>query len=172
MTIQSSTQDRASSTDPGNAFSQAHTDRIRRLTFKSDLDRIDQGIRDSVRRHANLDQAAISRRIEELDREWPVERALMAGAGTFVWLGLILGGIVKRRLTAISAVAGAMLILFAIFGWVPPVLFIRRFGFRTRGEIDSERIALKILRGDFNGIDEGQPDPETRVERALKAARA
>jgi len=96
----------------------------------------------------------------------------MAGAGTFVWLGLILGGIVKRRFTGISAVAGAMLILFAIFGWVPPVLFIRRFGFRTRGEIDSERIALKILRGDFHGLDEGQPDPETRVERALQAARS
>src|SRR3954469_6603138 len=60
MTIQSSTQDRVSSTDPGNASRQAHPDRIRRLTFKSDLDRIDQGIRDSVRRHANRDQAAIS----------------------------------------------------------------------------------------------------------------
>lgn len=172
MTIQPSTQDRASTAEPGNASSQAHPDRIRRLTFKSDLDRIDKGIRDSVRMHANRDQSAISRRLEELDREWPVERALMAGAGTFVWLGLILGGIVKRRLTAISAVAGAMLILFAIFGWVPPVLFIRRFGFRTRGEIDSERIALKILRGDFHGVDEGQPDPETRAERALKASRS
>jgi hypothetical protein len=172
MISPSSVQDRASSTHPGNAFGQASSDRIRRLTFKSDLDRIDKGIRDSVRMHANQDRDAISRRLEELDREWPVERALMAGAGAFVWLGLILGGIVKRRLTAISAVAGAMLILFAIFGWAPPVLIIRRFGFRTRGEIDSERIALKILRGDFREMDEGQADPETRGDRALQAARS
>jgi hypothetical protein len=172
MTTPSSTQDRASSTDSRTIFGQAYPDRIRRLTFKSDLDRIDKGIRESIRMHAGRDASAISRRLEQLDREWPVERALMAGAGTFVWLGLILGGIVKRRLTAISAVAGAMLILFAIFGWVPPVLIIRRFGFRTRGEIDCERIALKILRGDFRGLDEGQADPETRVERALQAARS
>jgi hypothetical protein len=135
------------------------------------LERIDKGIRDSVRKYANADESAITRRLVELDSEWPVERALMAGAGGFVWLGLLLGGTVHRRLTAVSAVAGAMLLLFALFGWAPPVLIMRRLGIRSQREINRERIALKAMRGDFNRLDEGQPDEETRVDRALKSAR-
>ncbi|MBW8888565.1 MAG: DUF2892 domain-containing protein [Fibrobacteres bacterium] len=147
-------------------------DRIRRLTFKQDLERIDKGIRESVRKYAKSDPSAISRRLMELDSEWPVERALMAGAGSFVWVGLILGTTIHRRLTAMSAIAGAMLLAFALFGWAPPVLFMRRLGIRTQREINRERIALKALRGDFNRLDEGQPDEETRVERALKSAKS
>jgi len=151
---------------------QPDPDRIRRLTFKQDLERIDKGIRDSVRKYAKSGPSAITGRLTELDSEWPVERALMAGAGSFVWLGLLLGGTIHRRLTAVSAVAGAMLLLFALFGWAPPVLIMRRLGIRTQREINRERIALKALRGDFNRLDEGQPDEETRVDRALKSARS
>lgn len=149
---------------------QNEPDRIRRLTFKQDLERIDKQTRDSIRQYANLEPTAIARRLEELDAEWPVERALMAGAGSFVWLGLILGATVNRRLTAVSVAAGAMLLLFALFGWAPPVLIMRRLGIRTRREIDRERIALKVLRGDFDRLAEGQPDPEVRIDRAMKAA--
>lgn len=145
-------------------------DRIRRLTFKQDLERIDKRTRDIVHEYARREKADISRRLLELDSEWPVERALMAGAGSFVWLGLALGAIVNRRLRAISFAAGAMLLIFALFGWAPPVLIMRRLGIRTRREIDGERIALKILRGDFDGIAESQADPESRIERAMKAA--
>lgn len=152
--------------DPG----QPETDRIRRLTFKQDLEKIDKGIRESIWKYANLDRAAITHRLEELDSEWPVERALMAGAGSFVWLGLVLGATVNRRLTVVSAVAGAMLLVFALFGWAPPVLIMRRLGIRTHREINRERIALKALRGDFDRLDETQPDQEIRIDRAMKAA--
>jgi hypothetical protein len=97
-------------------------DPVRRLSFRQDLERIDAGTRSSIRRYAGQDPAAISRRIAELDREWPIDRALMAGAGFWVWLGLILGTTVKRRLYAIPAVAGAVLLIYAFAGWAPPVL--------------------------------------------------
>jgi hypothetical protein len=35
-------------------------------------------------------------------------------------------------------------------GWSPPATGMRRFGLRTRAEIDAERYALKLLRGDFD----------------------
>lgn len=145
-------------------------DRVRRFTFQRDLERIDGKTRDSVRHHSNLGNDAISARLEELNGEWPVDRALMTGAGTFIWLGLILGTAVKRRLYLISAIAGGILLLYAFFGWAPPVMILRRLGFRTRAEIDLERIALKALRGDFDRLSDGQPDSESRISRAMKAA--
>lgn len=145
-------------------------DRVRRFTFKRDLDKIDDRTRLAVSHYSNQGEDAITQRLAELDREWPVDRALMTGAGCFVWLGLILGTTVTRRLYIISAVAGAILLLYSFFGWAPPVLIIRRLGFRTRGEIDLERIALKALRGDFDNLSEANPDQETKINRAMKAA--
>jgi hypothetical protein len=145
-------------------------DRVRRFTFKQDLERIDTDTRSSIRRHAGQDPAAISRRIAELDREWPIDRALMAGAGFWVWLGLILGATVRRRLYAIPAVAGAVLLVYAFAGWAPPILILRRLGFRTRSEIDLERSALKALRGDFTDVFAGNPGIEAKAGRAIEAA--
>lgn len=170
MPSKSHLQNPESSALPNGEPSRPGSDRIRRLTFKDDLDRIDKGINDSIRKYANLDPSAITHRLDELDSEWPVERALMAGAGSFVWLGLTLGATVNRRLTAFSAVAGAMLLVFAVFGWAPPVLIMRRLGIRSQLEINRERLALRALRGDFDSLGEASTDGETRVNRALKAA--
>ncbi|HKP98401.1 MAG TPA: DUF2892 domain-containing protein [Fibrobacteria bacterium] len=150
-------------------FRSLDRDRVRRLTFRRDLERIDSRTRDSIQRHADQGKDAITLRLAELDREWPVDRALMAGAGSFVWLGLILGTTAKRRLYGISAAAGAVLLAYAFFGWAPPVLILRRLGFRTRNEINLERIALKVLRGDFDAIREEVPDRETKIDRAMHA---
>ncbi len=145
-------------------------DRIRRFTFKQDLEKIDGKTRDAINQYSNQGREALTGRLAELDREWPVDRALITGAGFFVWLGLILGTNVNRRLYRISAVAGGFILLFAFLGWAPPVLILRRLGVRTRGEINQERIALKVLRGDFDKISEGEPNQETRINRAMQAA--
>jgi len=145
-------------------------DRVRRFTFKRDQERIDADTRASIRRYAGRDPAAISRRLAELDREWPIERALMAGAGFWVWVGLLLGTTIKRRLYVIPAIAGAVLLAYAFAGWAPPVLILRRLGFRTRSEIGLERSALKALRGDFTEVFAGNPDIEAKVGRAIQAA--
>jgi hypothetical protein len=155
---------------PIASFPRLDEDRVRRFTFKQDRERIDADMRSSIRRYAGQDPAALARRIAELDREWPIERALMAGAGFWVWLGLILGTTVKRRLYVIPAIAGAILLAYAFAGWAPPILILRRLGFRTRGEIDLERTALKALRGDFTEVFAGNPDVEARVARAIQAA--
>lgn len=41
----------------------------------------------------------------------------------------------------------------SIQGWCPPVLVFRNLGFRIRKEIDPEKYALKLMRGDFDGIE-------------------
>jgi hypothetical protein len=153
-----------------NESDRLNRDRVRRMTFKRDLERIDEKTHDSIRYYSDLGPKAIARRLAELDKEWAVDRALMTGAGFFVWLGLILGTTVRRRLYLISAAAATITLVFALFGWAPPVLFLRRMGFRTRGEIDLERIALKALRGDFDQFSQEGSDRETRIDQAMKAA--
>jgi hypothetical protein len=92
---------------------------------------------------------AIDRRLAELDREWDVERALEAHAGAAALAGIALGILGSRKWFAVPALVGGFLLQHAVQGWCPPLPLLRRLGFRTAGEIDEERYALKVLRGDF-----------------------
>ena len=64
---------------------------------------------------------------------------------------------VKRKWLLLSGAVLGFLLQHAINGWCPPIPLLRRFGIRTRSEIDREKYALKILRGDFETI---ASDPE------------
>lgn len=95
---------------------------------------------------------AIPHRLDELDREWDIERTLEANAAAIALAGLALGAFVSRRFLVLPAVVAAFLLQHAVQGWCPPVPLLRRLRFRTAREIDSERTALKALRGDFRGV--------------------
>jgi uncharacterized protein (TIGR01244 family) len=110
--------------------------------------RIARDIDASIRWHA-LHPGEIGRRLEELDREWDVERVLTANAAALALGGVLLGAFVDRRWLALSAAVTAVLLQQTIQGWCPPVPVLRRLGVRTAAEIDRERLALKALRGDF-----------------------
>jgi hypothetical protein len=112
---------------------------------------------------------AIGRRIAELDREWDIERALEANAATACLVGVILGSTVNRKWFAFPAVVGSFLLHHAIQGWCPPVPVMRRLGFRTQTEIETERYALKALRGDFQEVSQGEA--VSSVDKAMEAAR-
>ena len=77
---------------------------------------------------------------------------VMANAATLAFTGTVLGARVDRRFYAIPALITGFLFQHAIQGWCPPLPVLRRLGFRTATEISEERIALKILRGDFKDI--------------------
>jgi hypothetical protein len=125
-----------------------------------------------VARCAALGKDAIGRRIDELDHEWDIERAIEANAGTVSLAGIALGTLVHRRFFALPAIVAGFLLQHAIQGWCPPVPILRRWGFRTQSEIEHERYALKTLRGDFRGVEEaGGPDSKLAADVALEAAR-
>lgn len=114
--------------------------------------------------------AAIDRRLEELDREWDMERLLEANAASISLLGVIFGMTMDRRWFVIPGLVGGFLLQHAIQGWCPPVPLFRRLGVRTQPEIERERFALKALRGDFRDIQRGSD--ATSVRRALEAVQA
>jgi hypothetical protein len=103
----------------------------------------------NLARFQNADPAAISRRLEELDAEWDIERTLEANAATASLIGLTLGATVDRRWLIFPAVVAGFLLQHALQGWCPPLPVFRRMGIRTSYEIDYERYALKAMRGDF-----------------------
>jgi hypothetical protein len=124
--------------------------------------RIERQIEENVMRTAAGGREAITRRLAELDREWDIERTLEANAATASLMGLTLGATVDRRWFILPAVVAGFLLQHAVQGWCPPVPIFRRLGFRTQTEIDYERYALKVLRGDFQGLPE-QGDDHARA---------
>ena len=99
---------------------------------------IENRIAESVRWHAAHPQG-IDRRLRELAEEWNTERMLEADAATLSFTGVVLGGTVDKRWLALSALVTAFLFQHAVQGWCPPVPILRRRGYRTSREIETER---------------------------------
>lgn len=89
--------------------------------------------------------AEVQRRVEELDREWDIERTLEANAAGVTILALVLGKTVNRRWYALPAVVAGFLMQHAVQGWCPPLPVFRRLGIRTSREINEERDALRQM---------------------------
>ena len=106
----------------------------------------------------------IAARLEELDREWDIERAIEANASTLAFAGVALGATVDKRWLMLSAVVTGFLFQHSMQGWCPPVPVLRRLGFRTAHEIERERTALKAIRGDFDQVRQA----ENKVAAALR----
>jgi hypothetical protein len=94
----------------------------------------------------------IAARLDELDREWDIERAIEANASAIALIGIGLGATGDRRWFMLPALVAAFLFQHATEGWCPPGPVLRRLGFRTADEINQERYALKAIRGDFEPV--------------------
>jgi hypothetical protein len=91
-------------------------------------------------------EAAITARLEALDKEWDIERCLETGASSLTLIGTILGATVNKKWFWLPGGVAAFLLQHAIQGWCPPLPVFRRLGVRTADEINQERIALKALK--------------------------
>jgi hypothetical protein len=120
-------------------------------------DNTDKSINQAIARRTEMNVAylaghpeQIERRLRELDREWDIERALETGSSALTLSGLILGIARNRKWLLLSLAVQGFFIQHAIQGWCPPLPVLRRLGFRTQAEIEQERYALKVMRGDFS----------------------
>jgi hypothetical protein len=130
----------------------AQGDRVREHTAPVVNRRIDRLTQSSIDACIREGRDAVVRRLAELDREWDIDRALMAnfavlGGASFV-AGVrryadkpLLRPRRKGLLYFFSAQLG-FLFLHATAGWCPPASLFRRLGFRTKAEIEAERAAL------------------------------
>lgn len=136
-------------------------------------DDVNQHVRSELRanvahyRTASVEE--IDRRLEELDEEWNIERALEANAASFALVGLGLGTVVSKKFLALPAVVAGFLLQHALQGWCPPVPILRRMGFRTPREIETERQALKRIRGDHGRSGTEELPSTDEILRAVEA---
>jgi hypothetical protein len=144
-------------------------DRVSANTSDRTNEMIRQQIRENVAIHATLGPRAIELRLEELDREWDIERVLEANAASVSLLGLGLGAFVDRRFLALPVAVGGFLLQHAVQGWCPPVPLLRSMGYRTASEIDEERYALKAVRGDFKDVPRSRFLEPAPADEALEA---
>ena len=124
-------------------------DRVPRHTADELNARIRRQTEDNIIHYAHASPQAIEGRLRELDEEWDIERLLEANAASIALAGLGLTALVDRRFIVLPIAVTSFLLQHALQGWCPPVPLFRRLGFRTQGEIEQERYALKALRGDF-----------------------
>lgn len=119
-------------------------DRVRQSTSPS----VNRAIRETTeQRIAALrrDPQQINARLQQVDAEWDVERALETLSSTVSLVGLGLGLSGRRRWLALPLVVQGFLLQHALQGWCPPLPVLRRLGFRTQQEIERERYSLRAL---------------------------
>lgn len=133
-------------------MSSLETDRDRRHTAASVLQRIDDDTVARLREHAEAAPERIAQRLAQMEREWDTDRAIELEASAMGLIGLALGAFVRPAFLAVPAAVGTAVLLHAAVGWYPLLPVFRRMGLRTSREIARERYALKALRGDFSGM--------------------
>jgi sirohydrochlorin ferrochelatase len=145
-------------------------DRVRANTWPPLTERLDAQAQLRLRHTAaSASTGELTRRIAELDSEWPFDRVLETEASLMGLVGLTLGVAVDKRLLVLPATVAAMLLLHATHGWYPLLPLFRRLGVRTQDEIDRERYGVKAIRGDFSAI---PPAHTLSTERAAAAWKA
>jgi len=91
----------------------------------------------------------ITRRLRELDEEWDIESVLESNAAIVTALGVMAGAVVNRRVPSVPVSWAVSLVRLAANGLLPVAPLLRRLGLRTSREIEIERLALTIMRGDL-----------------------
>jgi hypothetical protein len=94
---------------------------------------------------------AIEARLAELDREWTAGRMTKAVMGVVIVVGLGLAALNPWWL--LLPALGGLILLSYLFGrtsWLG--MAFHNAGYRSGFEVDREKIALKVLRGDFRHL--------------------
>ena len=113
----------------------------------------------------------IDRRLRELDEEWDVERMLQFNSSALSLLGITLGIARSRRWLLLPLVVQGFFLQHGLEGWCPPLPLFRKLGIRMRAEIETERYALKAMRGDFADVRAEGSGSEGNGSAALQASR-
>lgn len=130
-----------------------HADRVREHSAQHVNRRIARAIEKNVDHLTRQGRDAVMQRLGELDREWDIDRVLMAN---FAIVGGAAYGVGLRRYSRrrlfsqrpkgwlyFAAAQLGFLLMHVGIGWCPPVVAWRRLGVRTKTEIDLERSMLE-----------------------------
>lgn len=128
-------------------------DRVKEATPSSINTKIERETWLRIARYTNKGSEELSARIDALDKEWDIERYLGVNMSTVALSGLVTAALTKNKnWNILTAVVLGFFFQHSVQGWCPPLPILRLLKIRTAKEIEQEKYALKILRGDFNDI--------------------
>jgi hypothetical protein len=128
-------------------------DRVKEATPSSVNKKIESETWQRVTAEMGKANGEISKRINELNKEWDIERYLAVNMSTLAIIGLGAGVATKnKKWLILPAVVLGFFMQHAIQGWCPPLAVLRKLKIRSSKEIEQEKYALKILRGDFTNV--------------------
>ena len=130
----------------------ANHDRVQEATPTSINKKIENETWDRVAQYKDKSVDEITSRIKELEKEWDIERYLGVNMSTLALIGIALSYFVHINWLIFPAVVLAFFFQHAVQGWCPPLPILRLLKIRTSKEIEQEKYALKIIRGDFNEL--------------------
>jgi hypothetical protein len=151
------------------ALNPNESDRVRRYTPEEILRQIDEQIERNVAYYAAQSDEVIDRRIDELKQEWSIDRYLQANVAACGFVGSALGLITGKKWILLTLAAFGFFLNHNLTGSDALALRLRRFGLRTRSEIDREIFALKVARGDFKHSAEREQRKPIPVKEILQA---
>jgi len=135
----------------------------------------DPHINDTIRRRMQMrltyyreHQNEIPRRLDELDREWDVERMLATNSSAFTLAGMVLSQLKGRQWLLLSLAVQGFYLQHTLTGWCPPLPVMRKLGFRTPQEIENERHALLEIRSSVANESASESSNESANESANK----
>lgn len=141
--------------------------RVRKNTSEDINLKIDQEIQARARYLSFKDKKDIKKRLNELNKEWDIERTLEVNASAIALTGVLLS-ILNKKWLILPGIVTAFLLQHGLQGWCPPLPLFRKLGIRTKAEIEKEKTILKSLRGDFKDI-ASEKDNLIRAEKAINA---
>jgi len=142
------------------------TMRVALNTHETLNEQVRQRIREQVVKCAQSHPQAIEERLGELDHEWDTDRVMETVAALVVMAGVGLTATFGLWWLLLAGGAGLCLLSHGLFGWDPLLPLYRGWGIRTSLEIDFERYALKVLRGDFHNLSHfSTPDDREAIAR-------
>jgi len=143
-------------------------DRVKEATPPAINREIEEETWARVAAYANKGPEIISARIAELQQEWEIERYLGVNMSSLALAGLAAAAVTKNKSwNILPAVVLGFFMQHAIQGWCPPLPIMRLFKIRTSKEIEQERYALKLIRGDFDKITGDQGPELSELKRAI-----
>ena len=120
----------------------------------------------SIYFYANRPAQLLSKRIEELAEEVPIESFVYRGGAALTIAGVTLLLLRGKKWAAwvLTLAVAALQLQYSYQGRNGLTDVLRRRGYRSRREIEAEKYSLEAIRGDFTAV-AGLSDP---VERARK----
>jgi hypothetical protein len=149
---------------PPTAPNPRSLDRVRLSTPPDINQRLDEAMMKRIWSYAHQSSELISERICELDREWDFERILETNAAGLALSGVVLGIVSSRKWLLLPGVVLGLLLQHSLTRRSAPVLLLRRLGIRTRREIESEKYAMRMLRGDFDQLQSVSEETHRAIE--------